>query len=488
MKAGFLTLVLGMFLSSTLIASCSSVKPAGVKPDITGSQSIKESANGSSSEISDKTNLNFTSTPDKKPMYGSDSAACVMHYNLYRQSFRDWENSGDMFYFEDLIPWWTWVFVNCPGYRVNTFINGVKIYEHRITIASENEKRGAIDTLLMIFDERILYFGDEPFVLGQKAAAVVKHCPEKTEDAYELLSKVVKLNKLNTPNHLIVFYMQYAVNMHQAGKLTLEELIDIYIAVDEIANHNVLLNNENSANYKESIERIEQLMLLYLDCKVMQDVFMPKYIADSTNMELCRKIIGLMAYKNCYDQPVFRSALAQLNKIEPTPKLLMIQGNFMYNDGNYSGATDSYTKAFESFTDKEQNEKYQAAIKNAEVYLIQKQYQNARTWVIRALSVKSDDPDALIFLGDIYFQGSETCGSSFRAKYSGYWAAFDKYQRARSLSSDPNIQSKASNGQARARSRFPNSGDIHFNGERTGTSFMAPCWINETVTIRASDS
>jgi tetratricopeptide (TPR) repeat protein len=165
----------------------------------------------------------------------------------------------------------------------------------------------------------------------------------------------------------------------------------------------------------------------------------------------------------------------------------MIQGNFYFNDGNYTLAAESYAKAYESFTSEETKEKYESALKNAEIALIQKQYQTARTWAMRALSLKSDDPDALIMLGDIYLYGAGTCGTSFIAKYAGYWAAFDKYQRARSLSNDPVIQSKANNGINNARRSFPPTSEIFFNQYTLGQTVTAPCWIGETTTIRASD-
>ncbi|MFO7722801.1 MAG: hypothetical protein R6V49_06210 [Bacteroidales bacterium] len=488
MKTSILTIVLTVVISTTILAACKTTTSLG-EPAVTATAPASLSGQTESTVpvAAGKMEVNLK-TPDKKPTYGDDSAQCVLNYYLYRQSFRDWENTGDMFYFEDLMPAWTYVFVHCPGYRVNTFINGVKIMEHRISVVPENQKRGAIDTLMMIFDERILYFGEEEFVLGEKATMMVKHCPEKTEEIYALLTKVVKMNKLNTPNHLLVYYMQYAVFMHEAGKMTLEELIDIYLEVDEIAHHNVSLNNPASAEYSEGISRIEQLMLNYLECDVMQSVFGPKYQADSTNVDLLKKVIGLMAYKKCYDQVVFRDALRQLNMLEPTPKLLMIQGNFYYNDGDYTEAVNSYRKAADSFTDKEAKEKYEAWMKIAEVQLIQKSYQNAKSSVQRALDLKSDDPDALILLGDIYLYGAGTCGTTIIAKHAGFWAAFDKYSRARNLSNDPVIQSKANNGIANARRGFPLTSDLFFNNLKPGQTVTAPCWIGETVTIRASDS
>jgi tetratricopeptide (TPR) repeat protein len=427
-------------------------------------------------------------SPDKKPVYGSDSAQCVTNYYLYRQSFRDWENSGDDFFFEDLLPSWTYVFIECPGYRENTFINGIKILEYRISKLPENQRNGAIDTLLSIYDQRILYFGQEDFLLGEKATAMVKYYPQKMEEIFNLLSDVVKRNKLNTPNHLLVFYMQYAVDMKEAGKLDIEKLIDIYLNVDEIAHYNVTLNNATSPEYKDGIERIEQLMLKYLECGIMEKVFRPKFMADSTNLDLCKKIVALMAYNKCYDQPLFRSALNQLNRMEPTPKLLMFQARFYQSDGNYTEAVKSYLKAAESFPATEVNDKIEALLKAAEIQITQKQYQSARANILKALEIKSDDPAALIQLGDVYMYGAETCGSSFIAKYAGYWAAYDKYLKAKGLSNDPSVQNKAAEGMNNSRRRFPPTSEIFFNGMKPGQTVSSPCWIGESVTVRASDS
>ncbi|HRZ41786.1 MAG TPA: hypothetical protein P5228_03685 [Bacteroidales bacterium] len=427
-------------------------------------------------------------TPDKKPTYGSDSAQCVLNYYLYRQSFRDWENSGDDFYFEDLLPSWTYVFNECPGYRENTFINGTKIMEYRISKLPENERKGAIDTLLMIYDQRILYFEQADFLLGEKAAVLIKYRPEQTKEIFEMLKDVVNRNKLNTPNHILVFYMQYAVNMHEAELMSIEDLIDIYLEVDEIAHHNVKLNTPASAEYNDGITRIEQLMLKYLECPVMESVFGPKFQADSTNLELCKKIVALMAYNKCFDQPIFRSALNQLNRMEPTPKLLLFEGRFYQNDGKYAEAIKSYLKAAESFPATEVDDKFDAYLKAAEVQLIQKQYQSAKSSVLKAIEIKPDDASAQILLGDIYLYGAESCGSSFVAKYAGYWAAFDRYNRAKGMSDEPSVQSKATEGMNNSRRRFPTTGDIFFNGLKTGQSVTAPCWIGETVTVRASDS
>ncbi len=488
MKTGFLTIVLTIAISITLFASCRSMA-LNQNRTKTQVQAADDKSRYDNQEDQVDGNLQPVHlSPDKKPTYGDDSVQCITNYFLYRQSLRDWENTGDDFYFEDLVPSWYYVFNHCPGYRINTFINGIKILEHRISKMPEMEKSKVIDTLIMLYDERILYFGNEEYVLGEKATAMVKYCPDKTEEIYDLIKRVILLNKFNTLNHHLIYYIQYAVLMHEADKLSIEDLIDIYLEVDEIAHHNISPDNPSSAEYTDGISRIEQLMVDYLECSVMEDVFRPKYMNDSTNTDLCRKIVALMAYKNCFTQPLFRSALNQLNRLEPTPKLLMIQGRFFANDGNYPEAVNAYRQAVESFGPTEINEKYEAYMKLAEVQFLQKNYSGARSSVLKALEIKPDDARAVLLLADIYLYGAETCGTAIIAKHAGYWAAFDKYQRAKSVTSDAALESRANDGMTNARRKFPTTADLFFNNLKPGQTVTAPCWIGETVVIRASDS
>lgn len=482
MKTSFLTLLFLFTVSTTILASCKTAVP-GASNTSNPSAALTADINKPSETAQDIPQI----TPVEKVIL-LDTAECAKMYYLFRQSLRDWENSGDDFYFYDLMDSWTYLFAECQGYKLNIYINGVTVMEYRISKLAENERKGAIDTLMMIYDQRILYFGEEAFVLGEKAAAMVKFRPENTEEIYKLLSKVLELNGKNIASHLLVYYMQYAVFMHEAGKMEIEKLIDVYLNVDEIAHHNVDLNNATSAEYKDGIERIEQLMLKYLECDVMENVFKPRFLADSTNLELCKKIVALMAYNKCYDQPLFRSALNQLNRLEPTPKLLLFQARFYQNDGNYPEAIKVYLKAAESFSTKEADDKFDAYLKASELQMLQKQYQNAKSSVLKALEIKPDDPNALIQLGDIYLYGASTCGSAFIAKYAGVWAAYDKYLKAKGLSNDAQVQQKANEGMNNARRGFPPTSDIFFNKYKVGQTVTAPCWIGETVTIRASDS
>ena len=69
---------------------------------------------------------------------------------------------------------------NCPAASVNTFTRGTTLYKNRINRARQlDEKRMLIDSLLLIYDLRIQYFGDDAkygrdYILDLKARDVNK--------------------------------------------------------------------------------------------------------------------------------------------------------------------------------------------------------------------------------------------------------------------------------------------------------------------------
>ena len=85
--------------------------------------------------------------------YGSDSATCVTKYQIYRN---DYKNKN----YEEAIKSWRWVLINCPEFNEYIFANAPKIIYYQIK-KNDNNKLAYIDTLMMVYDQRIKYYGKE---------------------------------------------------------------------------------------------------------------------------------------------------------------------------------------------------------------------------------------------------------------------------------------------------------------------------------------
>ena len=98
--------------------------------------------------------------------FGADSVACIENLSLFREYFKQKS-------YADALNPWRWTFNNCPKSSGNIYKNGPKIIKARMNIDPEN-KSAYIDTLMMIFDQRIQYFGKEGYVLGLKGYELIR--------------------------------------------------------------------------------------------------------------------------------------------------------------------------------------------------------------------------------------------------------------------------------------------------------------------------
>ena len=97
---------------------------------------------------------------DDMPKYGKDSAKCVANLSLYREFYKQWKQSGyKNSAINDATKWWSWVFLHCPIASENIYVDGVRMVDFRIKKAKDPElKSKLIDTLMLIYDQRIKYF------------------------------------------------------------------------------------------------------------------------------------------------------------------------------------------------------------------------------------------------------------------------------------------------------------------------------------------
>ena len=71
---------------------------------------------------------------------------------------------------------------NCPKASQNTFARGVTLYKNKAQRArSVEQKRMYVDSILFIYDQRVIHFGDHPkngkdYILDMKARDMLRYC------------------------------------------------------------------------------------------------------------------------------------------------------------------------------------------------------------------------------------------------------------------------------------------------------------------------
>ncbi len=418
--------------------------------------------------------------------YGSDSVTCIMNISLYREFFKQWKASDyKSETIHDIVGPWRWVFLNCPKGTQNTYIDGVKIVSWFIENTQDPaQKNKYIDTLMMVYDQRIKYFGKEGYVLGRKAVDLSTYRPDDTEQIYKDLKKSVELEGENTAAPVLIYYMKASINMAKEGKADSSLIFDTYDISMDIIDKNIIKNEgnvEEMANWETIQSSVELILEPFATCPDLVNIYRKKFQATPDDLVLLKKITKILDDKDCHTNPLYFDATKKLYELEPSPESAYLIGKMLLNEAKYSEAIE-YLKEGEKLTDPKLVEK--SYYYTAQAYRALNNFPSARTYALKTASVNPANGDPYILIGDLYAESAKNCGDNELTSRVAFWAAVDKYYKAKQV--DPSKAEEADKKIALYSMYFPAVDKIFFYGLKEGDTYRVECWINEDTKIRAA--
>lgn len=413
----------------------------------------------------------FGNTPE-------DSVECVKNLSLYQEFFK--QNN-----YKDAIGPWRSAVQLCPKYSVSLYINGAKMYKSYIEKEKDTAKKDKfIDTLEMIYDKRIQYFGDEGNVLGRKGVDMMLYRESKAGEAFGVLKKSFELQGNKTDPNTLIFLYKALFALNKEGKATKEEMLEWYPKLSEVTKFNMAGSAKQDVKeaYKTAQENLDALFSPVADCPDLIKLYTPKFEASPNDTGLLETITRILDKKDCTKEELYFKAATALVALKPSAEAYYNVGITAVQNNNCSDAIEHFKKAAELAQDDEM--KVKANIKAAQCYLKTGQYASVRTYAQKALAVNSNSGEAYILIGDAYAASADACGDNECNKKAAYWAAVDKYAKAKSV--DPSQAENAGNKIASYSKYFPGKESCFFYNITEGSSYTVGCWINENTTVRFS--
>jgi tetratricopeptide (TPR) repeat protein len=415
----------------------------------------------------------------ENPKYGPDSLSRVeCAKNLSNMSSYVKVNMFDYAYDS-----WRYCFGNCPGASKNIYIMGAKILKNKIENSEDGEVVNKfIDTLMILYDQRIQFFGQEGYVLGWKGVDLLKYRPSDLENAYNYLKKSVNLMKHRSEEAVGITFMQATNVLYKSELISKDEVVNNYIKVSGYMEER--LKSSKSADKTElALDNVEKIFTACgaADCETLVTIFEPKFNANRTNVELLKNISGIFEKSNCTDSELYLNVLVELFNIEPSADLATNIAPLFHNKGDHNKSVFYFKKAIELQPDNETKARLYVCL--AQIYSDNlKNYSLARNYAYEAIKLNSNFGDAYILIGDAYIKSSEEqCESDFE-KRTVYWAAVDKYKKA--MSADPSVSDKAQTLISRYSDHFPLKEETFFHGYVDGQEYTIGGWINEKTVVR----
>ena len=406
--------------------------------------------------------------------YGIDSISCITNLSLFREYYKQ-KN-----YKEALTPW-RWTFQNCPKASGNIYKNGPIIIKSLIKERPEKKKE-YVDTLMLIYDQRIEYFGNEGYVLGRKGADLLRYDKSKFLDANQILARSIAMQKNSSDAGAILAYFN-TLDLMVKNEIILEDsLLNRYSFLMSIIDYNLKKNDKKSKFYQKTSDAINKKIVNYIDCGKIENIFKQKFTINNNDTDFVNRLYNILSKQNCTETEFHFQVSKRLYEMLPLSSSASKLGKICIKRKEFNQAIEYFDMAVESEVDKDKKAKY--LLEKADAYRISKNYSNAILTAKQSIELKKNWGEAFITIGNIYVAGAGNCSSDFE-KSTVYWVAVDYFTKALSDESANEIARKSINTYSKY---FPTKEECFFNGSlQSGDSYTVECWINKRTTVRTSD-
>lgn len=428
-------------------------------------------------------------------LQGEDSLKCMQSITIFDINYRSGHaqyKKGDkeagLASLQSAKKDFMWAFNNCPGCKKTVLVNGPTLLKYYIdNEADEAVKEGLIDTLLMAYDMRAQYWGDEGKALMYKGVALAKYRKNQYEDQFNTLNKAIELQGNDMSAVGLQYYMKSMIYLVKGKKKTCEDIVNEYIRVSDI-----IQVNRDKKGYAAAEKSILKMIGSCLKPKILIELYEKNFEANKTNLDWLNQAKGLMKAKNCLkveDEELRKRAGVIYQKIvEAAHDLNPSFASAIALGGVFVGKDDAKAKKFIDQADSlasSDDEKVELYNTLAAMYFNQKKYSQVRTQARKALAIKKNY-ESYSWIAEAYGASQPRC---LDMKFGGvevYWIAVDYLYKAKAAAETDEEKDHIKKRINKISSFFPKADDpkVFMQGGKDGDTAEVGCWIGETTTVR----
>lgn len=408
--------------------------------------------------------------------YGSDSAQCVANLSTMVEYAK-------IKVYDYALPAWREVFKACPRASKNIYIYGVNIYKNKIGKETDSRiKSNYIDTLMLIYDNRIKYFGEEGYVKIRKGLDLLYYRPDNIKEIYELLKNGISLSGTKAELNALIACMKISPALLNNNLISNDELTNNYMLFTEILDKLSIANPSDSL-ILQTKNIIDQVYISILpDCNKIEELYAPEVAKSEIAGDKLKQIVKLLEMARCIENSIYFNALTKLFDIEPNANIAYILGKMNAKTQNYQKASQYYLWAVENETKQEQVAQIYFDLAALEFSGLN-QYAKAREHAFKAAELKKNWEQPYILIASMYASSSGICNGNDLEKSSIFWAAVDKLQYAKSI--NPSKNDEINELIKLYSQHFPSKEELFFYGYKEGDPYTIKCWINENTKVRS---
>lgn len=429
-------------------------------------------AKGESSIISEMDSLTCSS-------WGEDSVSLVESYINYRNAFKNDD-------YPNAIGHWREVYLNAPAARETTLRDGIRMYRMLIEDSESFTLRNDyIDTLMMIYDQRIQCFGNEGENLGRKAFELYKYKPRERKQVYEWMRKSISILGNRSVHYTLYPYFALSLDRYNKGYINDTEMFKVHKRLTNICNANIENDHPDKSYYKGIIEKMNKHIASVTKSEVQncEDVFSTygkEYYENEENQDKLRLYYMKLKQFDCHDDSDLISLAEKINILDADTVRSRFLAHYYLKQKDKDKAVKYFLEEIESQQDNQ---------RKAELYLdlalLQRFHfddmQQSREFIEAAMDVRPTWGQPYMVLGDLYATAYKNC-SSEESYFPALYLAVETYYRA--LQADNTYVAEAQRLIREYGQYFPSEEELTSIGIKEGEQISVDCWIARETTVR----
>jgi tetratricopeptide (TPR) repeat protein len=410
--------------------------------------------------------------------FGVDSIQTLTHTSIYTQLVKQKR-------YAEALPDWRYVFVNAPAFQKSTYIHGVNIMRY---MSKKNPKY--IDTLMMVYDQRIKYFGNDrkyspAWILGRKGKDCFKYKGKTTEglkEAYTYISESISGLGNVSEAAVLSAAMNISVKLLKKGELSKEEVIANYEKYTAIVEKQMQVSPKHGKILTKVQGNIETLFFDsgVADCETLAKLLTPKFEAGIEDINELKSMISLLKRSECIDGDLYSQIAEKIYVLEPSADSAYDLAILFVKSEDYVKSEAYFKKAIAIATVSENKVSY--LVKLATIKYSQKKYPQVKKYCKEALSINPKSGAAYILIGKAYANYSKQYSKDAYEQQTVFWVAVDKFLKARRV--DPSVKEEASKLIKIYSQYFPLKKEAFFRNITPGKTVKVGGWINESTAAR----
>ena len=418
--------------------------------------------------------------------YGADSAECIKYLSYYQEYYKQ-KN------YDSALPNWRKAYSICPATASqNLFVHGSTLINREISKNRKNVSyfNALVDTLLTLQDQRLQYYprtakgvDQKATILNNKGQYMINFRSEDSQYLYDNLSAIIAELGSETKGGILVNNLQAAINLYRDGKLTADDVINMYDTVNGAISGATAKNDTEAEDNLKTKATIESVFAdsKVASCENLIAIFTPRFEADPNNMAVVSNIVKLMNNaEDCVNNDLYFKAVTQMHKLEPSYR--SAYGLYKLNAvrGNVADACKYLEEAIASGDSDDETD--------AQYYYELARYCYANGMRGRAFenagkAVRLDygyAGKAYMIMGNLW--SSASCGGDVD-KYARYWAATDYYQKAKAA--DSSLTDDANSAIGKVSIYYPEASEIFMYDLARGQGYTVSCsGMTTSTTVR----